>query len=288
MLKKGFSNTDNKYVLFFKKRPLIKKKKDSIFKNNIDSIEKNNISTTKKLNQIIINLPNKKQYLRKQFLFDNNYQNDIFQTKIKDLIKKNQSIEKKQIIQKVERLDGIRESIKRLIQYKKKFAIDEDIVKLKIKENKKTPPICVYNPNLDSISKHVPVPDLLGHHHINLVKIKQQEEKKQIKHANNISDIEEFDENYDININNKKTSNNIISIKSYNYKKSNLQNLNNKQLYYNSLNSIDNNSKYNILPKSRSQSMSMDSAPLKKRKIRNNISVPIFNKMLSRDRNNHS
>ena len=191
-------------------------------------------------------------------------------------------------MQKVERLDGIRESIKRLKQHKTKFAIDKDIVKLKIKENKKTPPICAYNPNLDYISKHVPIPDLQGHHHINLIKLKKQEEKKQIKHVNNIYDDEEFEENYDININNKKTNNNIISIKSYNNKKINPHNINNKELYYNSLNTIDNNFKYNILPKSQSHSMSIESTRLNKRKIKNNISVPIFNKMLSRDKNNNS
>ena len=298
MLQKGFSNTDNKYVLFFKKRPIIKKNNDLNSKNNIEPIEKNNISTTQKLNQIILNLPNKKKFLRKKFLFDNNYQNDNFQTKIKDLIKKNQSIEKKQIIQKVERLDGIRESIKRLIQYKQRFAIDEIVVKLKVNENKKTPPLCKYNPNLDYISKHVPIPDLKGHNYINLIKIKRQGEKKQIKPINIYDDEEFLEGNYDINKNikknNKSNNNNIIPINSYNLKKINPKNINNTKFDNNSFNSNDskicysNNYKYKYNIISKSQSISIESSPLNHKRIKNHISVPIFKKMISRDRINNS
>ena len=296
MLGKGFSNTDNKYVLLFKRRPLlIKTNSDINIKSNIETFEKPNISTTKKLKQIISNLPNNKKNIRKKFLFDNNFNNDynIFHSKIKDLLKKNQSIEKKQFIQKVDRLDGISESINRLKKYKKRFALDENIVKLKIKENKKTPPICNYNPNLESISKHVPIPDLMGHHHINLVKIKkEEEEKKRIAQQNNLNNFYDnemlIEDNYIINTNNKK-NNSTISINPYEYK--NIipkTRVNNRNIYSNSMNSMESRIYYSKNYENPiSHSISAELTPINPKKIKNYVSVPIFKKMISRDKNNY-
>ena len=107
MLEKGFSNTDNKYLRMLQKRPLLNKNNSASdlskltslnsSKYNLINFEKPVIPTTKKLNQIIQNLSLNKKGLRKRFLLDINAENEnrIFHEKIKELIKKNNIIEKK-------------------------------------------------------------------------------------------------------------------------------------------------------------------------------------------------
>ena len=309
MLQKGFSSTDDKYVQIFKKRPIILKNNSTsdynklvssnLNKNDIIAFEKPVISTTKKLNQIIQNLESKKKGIRKKFLIDKNKQINInnYHFKIKELLKKKNIVEKRQIFNKVERLDGIKESFKRLIRFKRKYAIDENIVKVKIREHNRTPPICNYNPNFDYITKHVPIPDLKGHQNINLIKLKKEEEnKKQMEEKNDSYDNEEetMEENDYININAKKLKkyplDNIL-INSYQNKFSNNHRRNNRRRnYFSNIKSMDNKIKYmknfENYGAPRYHSISIDLIPLKSVNTKK-ISVPIFNKMISRDKNNY-
>ena len=291
MMEKGFSRTDNKYFLFFKKRPLIYKPQydnsinnlisSNYNKNSMSSIEKPSVTTNKKLNLIIFNLEQKKNNLREKFFNEKKAINeyDSFHMKIKELLKSKNLIEKKEIIVKNDRLNGIRESIKNLIKFKKKYALDENFVKIKLKENNKTPPLCNYNPNLNSINKHTPFADLSGHHHKSLIKIKKQNQN----YLNNHGDIiilneERNNETKNVNkINNNNNQDIFISI-------------NNKMNYSKSINSMSRlNYSKNIEKKRRpiSKSNSMELSPINSYKKKSNISVPIFNKMISRDKNNY-
>ena len=312
MLKYGFSDTDYKYVQIFKKRPIIIKNHSNsdknqlislnISKNSLDSFEKPTITTAKKLNQIIQDLELKKKGIRKRFLINNKSQSEnIFSSKLQELIKKKNNIieQKQKINNKVEKLDGVNECIQRLIKFKKKYALDENLVKLKIKENNKTPPLCRYSPNFDSIRKHVPSPDFSFHQTVNPIKIKIEEEnKKQIEKKNNFYDneyepIEEYD---DINAYNRRFRNYssqkmLINPYNYNDKISNI-NLNryyknNNQIYPYLIKSIGKKKNYDenyeILGAPRYESSSNELAPLNPEKLKKNISVPNFNKMISRD-----
>ena len=299
MLEKGFSDTDNKYVQILKRRPIINRNNSSSNLNKLNSskfnlinLEKPVIPTTQKLNQIIQNLELNKKGLRKKFFLNVNPQNEIFHLKLKELIQKKNIIEeKKKVYNKVERLDGIKESIKRLIRFKAKYALDESIVKLKIQENNKSPPICRYNPNLEAIRKHVPSPYFEKHNSSNLIKLKNEKERKKEIEKEDIYNNEEEPEEYDdINYNNNKIrnfSNDIISINSYNYKNYRNNRRNNSDLVNSYDNRINYDKKYTHLRVPIHQSNSMEISSPNPKRIKNNISVPIFNKMLSRDKFNY-
>ena len=281
MLKKGFSNIDNKYFQLFKKRPLLIINRNysdlnnqMLSNNNI--FEKPNNSTNDKLNQIIQNLSSKRK-LRKIFLNTNEYY--IANTKIKDLLKKNKLIEKKRIENKVEKLDGIHESIQRLIRHKKRFALEESLVKFKIRENNKIPSICSYNPNYKSISKHIPIADLQGHHNINLNNLQQIKNED-----NNKYNIELTKEKNNDNDNNKTyIPKDSLSINSYDYKKNiSRNNLNHYQI--NNYSQRNNNKINNLF--GISDYSSIELSQINPEKIQKNISVPNFNKMTSREQNN--
>ena len=42
-------------------------------------------------------------------------------------------------------------------------------------ENNKTPPVCRYTPNIESIKRHIPIADLKGHQSINIKRIHLKE-----------------------------------------------------------------------------------------------------------------
>lgn len=309
MLKNGFSDTDYRYVQIFKKRPIMinnhsnsdknKFNSSNLSKNILDGFEKPAISTANKLNQIIQDLELKKKGIRKKFLIngDSQNENNIFRSKLKELMnKKNIIKKKKKFNSKVEKLDGVNESLQRLIKFEKKYALNESLVKLKISENQKTPPLCRYSPNFDSIRKHVPSPDFNSHQTYNSIKMKNEEEnKKQIEEKNNFYDNEyneygQFEENDDIITYNRKFRNYLndkIVINPYNYKNNinlNRYNRNNIQNNYSYLiNSINNKKNYEMIGASRNELSSIELTPLNPEKLKKNISVPIFNKMISRD-----
>ena len=285
MVKKGFSDFDNKYYNLFKKRPLlIKNSSYSNFNSQIspnnNNFEKPNISTGDKLNQIIQNLKMKKKlrnkFLRKEFKNENN----IFEMNVKDLLKKNKLlIEKKRVDNKVEKLDGIRESIQRLINHKKRYGLEESLVKLKLRENNKVPSICSYNPNYKSISKHTPIAHLQGHHTINLNNLKNNKDEE-----NNRYKMESLKDTNDEPITNEKyIFKNSYSINSYNYKKHSRNNLN---FYKGDNYSFKRNNKINNIY-GIYDSFSGELSQINPEKVKKNVSVPDFNKMISRDENNY-
>jgi len=292
MMEKGFSRTDSKYVLLFKKRPLISKPQydysinnlisSNYNRNRISSIEKPSVTTNKKLNLIIFNLEQKKNNLREKFFNEKKTINeyDSFHMKIKELLKSKNLIEKKEIIVRNDRLNGIRESIKNLIKFEKKYALDENFVKLKLKENNKTPPICSYNPNLNCINKHTPIADLCGHHYKSLIKLKKQNQKKYSYNHDDKIILNEEENNESKNANKINNNNNQDTFTSINNKINHSKSIN--------LMSRINYSK-NIEKKRRpiSKSNSMELSSTNSYKKKSNISVPIFHKMISRDKNNY-
>ena len=304
------SKTDNKYKPLFEYRKKLQKvnnkcninnisMSNSLSTGNISIIDKPSFTTNKKLNQIILNNEQKNKKIR-QKLFkgnktNNNEHNKLYE-RIKDLIMQKKEGEKKHIIYNRERLDGIHQSIKRLSKWNKKFALNQSFLEIIFKENHKTPPICRYTPNLQSIEKHIPVPDLKGHQHFSLKKLKKEEEdKRKIGQKINIYNKKKlkFDECNNSIINKEKEYNSLnnssISKKNNFYNNINKYERNDIRYYSNSIDGkINNNNSKNYdninNPSLLSHSVSNEIIPLNPNKAKNIISIPNFKKMLSRDK----
>lgn len=296
---KSLSTTDKKFSFLFKHRKKIPKSYSDVNISNLNNISMTSIqplkSTNKKLNQIILNYEQKnKNNIRHQLFFENeikkkdkdkNKNNDL-QKRIKKLLKNNKFKEEKNTCDERDRLDGVHESVKRLLKWKKKYALNKSLYNCILMENNKTPPVCRYTPNIESIKKHIPVADLKGHQSINIKRIQKEKEEieKQNKFYSKLNFEEYMESNMDI------INNDITTINSYNdknnysnYEINKFQRIDNK--YY--FNFINNQLNCNNNSKPISYSISNEISLLNPNKLKNNIPSPIFKKMIGRDKKSY-
>ena len=294
---KSLSSTDKNYSFLFKHRRKIPKSYSDYNINNLNYKSITSVqplkSTNIKLNKIIVNYEQKnKNNIRHTLFFENDIKNkdkdknNDLQKRIKKLLKNNKLIEKKNVYNERDRLDGVHESLKRLLKWKKKYALSKSLYNYIVMENNKTPPVCRYTPNIESIKRHIPVVDLKGHQSINIKELQKEKEEigKQIK-MNSKQNLEEYMESKMDIINND-----ISSINSYNdkneysnYEINKYQRIDNK--FYS--NFIDNQLNYNNNNRPISYSISNEITLLNPNKLKNNIPSPIFKKMIGRDKNNY-
>jgi hypothetical protein len=300
-VKSGFSNLDNQIVHFLGERLTLIKPNNDCNKNNSISSNKNKkitirkmiLSTNDKLNQIIYNLEKKNKNIREKFLdYERSKLNEYnsFHMKIQQLIKHNKIAEKKEKKAKNERLNGIHESIQRLLNHKKKYALNEKTKQLKIKDNYITPSIYKYNPNFLSINKHIPVPDL-SEHHSKIITNKNI--TKNITNKNNKNKFRAIKSCCSI-LNSNKYKKIIDKLNKKGNKNKKRKNNHNSMHLIDSkfikIEDSDNYNKYNIVVNKKKyipQSNSMDLITLNPDKKKSFISIPNFNKMTSRDKNNY-
>ena len=295
---KSLSKTDKDYSFFFKHKRKIPKSNSDYNINNLNNNSNTSVLPVKptniKLNQLILNYEQKnKNNIRYKLLLENNNnykdknkKNDL-QKRIKKLFKNDKFIVQKNTYDERDRLDGIQESIKRLLKWKKRYALNKSLYNYIKKENNKTPPVCRYTPNLESIKRHIPVADLKGHQSINIKRI--QKVNEEIEKKINLNNKQNLEEEYmDFNMNTKKDD--ITSINSYNDK----NNYSNYEL--NQLKGIDKNYYYNFIDDQLNcnnnerlinYSISNEITLLNPNKLQKNISSPIFKKMIGRDKNSY-
>mgnify|MGYP006873129014 CR=1 FL=1 len=291
---KSLSTTDQKYSFLFKYRRKIPKSYSDYNINNYNNKSITSIqplkSTNAKLNQIILNYEQKsKKNIRHQLFFENDNKNNNndkdndLQKRIKKLLKNDKFINKKNIYDERDRLDGIHESLKRLLKWKEKYALNKSLYNYIVRENNKTPPVCRYTPNLESIKKHIPAVDLKGHKSINIKRIKKVNEKTENK--SNLYSKHNLEEDMESKMNIK--NNDITSINSYNDK--------NNYLNYelNNYKRIDQKDYSNFVDsqlncnRQISYSISNELTILNPNKLTNNISSPSFKKMIGRDKDSN-
>lgn len=342
IIKKSFSKVDNGYIQLFKHRRRLPaltgeyKIKDLVdIKNNrqkLIEVDKNTDTTSAKLDIIISNLQQSNSYITKQFLEDITLQNenDDLRQRMQVLYRRRKLKEKKvntEKVKKKEHINGTQEAIQHMLYFAKKYALDKELVRIKTEQNNKKPPICRYTPNLNYISKHIPVV-YFGHHKtindkekINeKIKTKLSNKNEENKNSNNNSGIKIDEENYENNLGNNKLmiteNDNSKSIKSNMNTNNNSTNKERKKIkiYKNILKKPNKKIKNNLLEKviikiekaptrintnlskgtfntinTQSRTLIKRNIPtnlkLNQNKIKYNISVPIFNKMTSREKN---
>ena len=292
--KKSLSSTDKNYSFLFKHKKKIPKSYSDYHINNLNNKSITSTqplkSTNIKLNQLILNYQQKnKNNIRHRLFFENDIKikdqdkNNDLQKRIKNLLKNDKFIDKKNNNDERDRLDGKHESLKRLLKWKKKYAFNKNLYNYIMMENNKTPPVCRYTPNIESIKRHIPAVDLKGHQSINIKRIQKEKEEieKQIKFYNKQNSEEYMESKNNI------IYNDITSINSYydnsNYEINKFQKID-KNDY---CNFIDNQLNYNNNTRPISYPISNESKLLNPNKLKNNISSPIFKKMIGRDKNSY-
>ena len=194
IIKKSFSKVDNVYIQLFKHKTKLSnlsgqyKIGDLIKNDKPKKVEKdkNEDSTSAKLNLILKDIQRSNSYITNQFYEDMTIQNenDDLRQRMQMLYKRRQlrengeKVEEKEI--KNKNIYGTQEAIKHMLYLAKKYAVDKEIARIKTEQNKKSPPICKYSPNLNYISKHIPA-FYFGYHK------STREKEKEIMNENNRS-----------------------------------------------------------------------------------------------------
>ena len=236
---------------------------------------------------------------------------------------KKENLEKK--IKKRENIDSTQEAIQHMLYFAKKYAVDKETVRIKTEQNNKKPPICRYTPSLSYISKHIPsvyfgfhktvkneINDEMKENNRNKSNRKNEEGKNSGNDSSNKikEDIEDnlmITENKNIKSINNNIYKNIFSsnkkhkIKIYKNILRKHADLN-KEIKKPSLlekiitktekepnNNINNNltaGKYSLnIQREKIMRKKIPNVKLNQIKMKYNISVPVFNKMTSREKN---
>lgn len=260
------------------------------------NINLNKATTNEKLNQIINK--NKQAMKFKEFLYKTFNQEslltNILINKSREISEKRKNLEKSKNDQEGNTSDGIVENIRNIINKREKFKVNKLFLTRKHEENNRHPPLCLYTPKYDVISKHSPC-----------VNIEKQSKKNMEIDFNEIRKRKKYNNSFLLTpIYEKKRRQSLLS--SFSSEKSNIiSNLNQNKNEFKSRNYgnlIEENQNQNLIMNKKNIFLSQQDniknskndnkinkkffelLPLSPKLVEKKIPVPNFAKMLSRNK----
>ena len=123
-----------------------------------NDINSNKVSTNEKLNQLINK--SKRAIRYKEFLYKTFNQEslltNILINKSREFSERNKHLEKNKNDQEENNNEGVTQNIQKMINKRNKFQINKLFLTRKHEENNRNPPVCLYTPKYDYITKHSP------------------------------------------------------------------------------------------------------------------------------------